>query len=141
MPEKREKEILVSHQAARQRKWKSKDYRDAYRKLKPRFVVIRELVNRRNQLGITQKELAGLSHTHQSRISKIESSNHDIRLSTIVEMANALDADVEIRIVPRLSRNFYSEVDLVMTEISQEKKRAWSVPRTSVSRKKERVFG
>lgn len=80
-----------------------------YDLLRPRFCVIRDLINLRSNKGVTQKDLAQLAQTHQSRVSRIESGDYDIRLDTIVTLADALDADVEISLVPRLSNDFYTE--------------------------------
>lgn len=79
----------------------------AYDLLRPRFCVIRDFINLRSTKGITQKDLARLANTHQSRVSRVESGDYDIRLGTIVALADALDADVEISLVPRLSQDFY----------------------------------
>ncbi len=47
---------------------------------------------RRNELGISQAELAELSGVGQSDISRIETRRSDAKLSTIVKLTNALDS-------------------------------------------------
>ena len=74
------------------------EYRKSYRKLKPRYDLIKEMIRLRNELGITQKELAEKAHTHQSRISKIEAGTLNISLNTLVEIAEALEAEVDIKL-------------------------------------------
>jgi transcriptional regulator with XRE-family HTH domain len=76
------------------------EFKKADRQLKPYYDLVKAIVKRRNELGLTQKDLAERASTHQSRISKIESAEHDIRLSTLVQIAEALDTEVSIRLVP-----------------------------------------
>jgi transcriptional regulator with XRE-family HTH domain len=78
-----------------------REFRRAYDHLKLRFEVARELVNLRHTRGLTQQELAKRLGTRQSRVSKIESAEHDSKLGTIVEVAHALEADIRISITPR----------------------------------------
>lgn len=70
------------------------EYRKAKREIKPYYDLALEIIRRRVELGITQKELAKRANTFQSRISKIESGEHDIRFSTLIDIAEALDCEV-----------------------------------------------
>lgn len=79
---------------------KDPKFLDLYRRQKPYSELIVDVVNRRNELKLTQKELAKKAGTYQSRISKIESGEHDFRLSTIINIATALETEVEIRLKP-----------------------------------------
>lgn len=76
------------------------EFKKADRQLKPYYDLVKAIIKRRSELGLTQKDLAQRASTHQSRISKIESAEHDIRLSTLVQIAEALDTEVSIRLVP-----------------------------------------
>lgn len=76
------------------------EYRKQERLLKPYFDLVLQIIKRRSQLGFSQKELAEKAETYQSRISKIESAEHDIRLSTLVRIAEALETEVVIRLEP-----------------------------------------
>ena len=75
-------------------------FRKAYQTQKPYHDLVRQIVNRRVELGLTQGDLAERAGTHQSRISKIESGSYDIRLSTLIGLAEALNTRVEIRLLP-----------------------------------------
>ena len=86
------------------------EFRKADRQLKPYYELVKAIVQRRNELGLTQKDLAEKANTHQSRISKIESAEHDIRLSTLIQIAEALDTEVSIRLLP-LERPVQFEID------------------------------
>jgi transcriptional regulator with XRE-family HTH domain len=55
----------------------------------------------REAKGLTQRDLAKLAGVPQSYISRIESGSIDLRLSSLVEVARALD--LELTLVPRRS--------------------------------------
>jgi transcriptional regulator with XRE-family HTH domain len=88
------------------------EYRKAERKLKPYYDLALEIVRLRAYLGLTQKDLAEKAGTYQSRISKIESSEFDIRLSTLINIAEALDSQVSIRLVPTLETYYANQEKL-----------------------------
>lgn len=102
--------VLEGHDELRQKKWQDPEYRAEYRRLKPRYDVVRDLLQLRHAQGLTQSELAKKASTYQSRISRIESAEDDFRIGTLVEIADALDADVEIRLVSRPPRELYDDV-------------------------------
>jgi transcriptional regulator with XRE-family HTH domain len=101
--------ILRSHKDVLAEARKDPEFEKAYRLLGPRHQVIREIVNLRNEKGLTQTQLAKKARTHQSRISKIETGKGDLQLSTLAALAEALDADLEVRLVPRQPEAFYVE--------------------------------
>jgi transcriptional regulator with XRE-family HTH domain len=77
------------------------EYRKANREIKPYYDLALEIIRRRVELGFTQKDLAERANTFQSRISKIESGEHDIRFSTLIDIAEALACEVaKIILVP-----------------------------------------
>ena len=59
------------------------------------------LKNARAAKGLTQRALSGLAGLPQSHISKIESGAVDLRLTSLIELARALD--LELTLVPRNS--------------------------------------
>jgi len=76
------------------------EFRKEDRRQKPYYDIIIEIIRGRRRLGLTQKELAKKAKTHQSRISRIESGEYDLRLSTLIKIAEALDSSVAIRFAP-----------------------------------------
>ena len=76
------------------------EYRKAERSVSPYYKLAVEIINRRVRLGMTQQDLAERANTFQSRISKIESGEHDIRLSTLIGIAEALECQVSINLDP-----------------------------------------
>jgi ribosome-binding protein aMBF1 (putative translation factor) len=83
------------------------DFRKAKRKIRPYYDLVVEIINRRNELKLSQKELAEKAGTHQSRISKIESAELDVRLSTLIDIAEALEAELVINFAPIDETNKY----------------------------------
>jgi len=69
---------------------KDSKFRRAQRRVAPYFDLAIEVIKRRIELGLTQKDLAEIANTFQSRISKIESGEHDIRFSTLIDTKNIL---------------------------------------------------
>ncbi|MCR4269332.1 helix-turn-helix domain-containing protein [Nitratireductor sp. ZSWI3] len=61
--------------------------------------IIEALKKGRGAKGLSQRALSARTGVPQSHISKIESGNADIRLSSLIELARALD--LEVRLVPR----------------------------------------
>lgn len=118
----------LSHEEAIQREWRDPEYRRAYRLSKPRYDILRDIIRLRKRLGITQNDLAKKANTHQSRISKIESAELDVRLSTLSKIADALDSDLRIELVPRLSEEMYAQI----LELSVEPSEANWIPRTKI---------
>lgn len=76
------------------------EYQKAERLVSPYYELAAKIINLRAKLKLTQEELAKKAETYQSRISKIESGEHDIRLSTLTKIAEALQSRVVIDIVP-----------------------------------------
>jgi ribosome-binding protein aMBF1 (putative translation factor) len=52
----------------------------------------------REAAGLTQKEVAQKLQTHKSAISRIENHANDVRLSTLRRYANAIGANLQIRL-------------------------------------------
>ncbi|PBB24383.1 helix-turn-helix transcriptional regulator [Mesorhizobium sp. WSM4307] len=61
--------------------------------------ILQTLRNAREQSGLSQRDLSARIGVPQSHISKIESGGTDLRLSSLVELARALD--YELVVVPR----------------------------------------
>ncbi len=77
------------------------EFRREYEALKPEFELIESIVRRRMELRMTQKELADRLGTGQAAISRIESGNTNPTLTSLVEIAEALDSDLHIVLEPK----------------------------------------
>ncbi|KQQ30773.1 hypothetical protein ASF58_24465 [Methylobacterium sp. Leaf125] len=61
--------------------------------------LLKELKAARDKAGLSQRDLSAKIGVPQSHISKIENGGTDLRLSSLVEIARALD--LELKFVPR----------------------------------------
>jgi predicted transcriptional regulator len=73
-----------------------------YDALKPKYDMIRSLIKRRNQLRMSQSQLARTIGTKQPAISRLERGDFsNITLSTLMKVAQAFDLDLDINLKTR----------------------------------------
>ena len=60
-----------------------------------------QLATRRNELGLSQAELARRVGTTQSAIARLESGGRPPRVDTLLRIADALDCELIVRLDPR----------------------------------------
>ena len=66
------------------------------------FAQIAERVTeRRKELGLSQAQLAELCDTTQSAIARLGGGGGPPRIDTLLRLANALDCDLRVDLVPR----------------------------------------
>ena len=65
--------------------------------LQPKYDVIKRLIERRNQLRMSQTQLARIVGTKQPAISRLEKGDYNTRLSTFLKVTRALDLDVSLK--------------------------------------------
>ena len=63
-----------------------------------RRVLLRELANKREKAGITQKDVAARMSTSQSAVARIERGEIDAKLSTVERYAAAIGHRLEWRV-------------------------------------------
>lgn len=95
---------------------KSEGFQREYFRQKPYYDISLQLIKLRAEKEITQVELANLAETHQSRISKIEAAELDIKISTLIKLAEALDAFVDIQLVKQHEDSLYTNLFTVSYE-------------------------
>ena len=76
---------------------KKPDIRRQYEALKPKYEIIQAIIARRNELSISQRELARLVGMHQPAICRLERGDHNIMIGTLFKVADALDLDVDVK--------------------------------------------
>ena len=81
--------------------------RKEYDALKPKYNIIHSIIERRNQLQISQARLAEIVGTKQPAISRLENGAYNTTLSTFFRVANALDLDVSLKVRSRRSGQDY----------------------------------
>jgi DNA-binding XRE family transcriptional regulator len=78
--------------------------RKEYDALRPKYNIIRSIIERRNQLQISQAQLAEIIGTKQPAISRLENGAHNTTLSTFFKVADALDLDISLKVRQASSR-------------------------------------
>lgn len=58
------------------------------------YTLARNIINRRKNLHLTQREVAERMHTKQNVVSRIENGNINVTLKTLKSVAVALQTDV-----------------------------------------------
>ncbi len=80
---------------------KNAAFRRAYEELEPEFAIIRQIIDLRLKRRITQAQLAKRMGTAQPSIARMESRGKVKNLDYLQRIAKALDAKLEVRLVPR----------------------------------------
>lgn len=92
---------LLSHKALMKPLLKNKRFRQKMEAGVQRLKVICQIIEMREKLGLTQTEFARRMGVSQPFIAKIENDEAtNLSLETLVKMADALNAEVEINIRP-----------------------------------------
>lgn len=89
----------------KQQLMKDTGFKEEYDKLEIEYKVAAELIRLRLSCGLTQAELAQELNTKQASIARIESGAYLPSLSMIKRIADALNADLEIKLEPRRKVN------------------------------------
>jgi len=72
-----------------------------YDALKPKYDLVRTIIERRNQLQLSQTRLARIIGTRQPAISRLEKGDSNTTLSTLLKVAEALDLDIALSVRSR----------------------------------------
>lgn len=81
---------------------KDPEFRREYEALEPKYAMIRALISRRNELRLSQTQLAKLIGMQQPAISRLEGGGLNTTVGTLFKVADALALDVEFK--PKASR-------------------------------------
>ena len=89
----------------------------------------------RERSGISQRELSKLSGVPQGQISKIENGSVDLRLSSLIELARALE--LEVMLVPRKAlpavKAIIRSTESPLDRQAQYDRREWEKLRTTIA--------
>lgn len=77
---------------------KDEEFKMEYEKLKPRYDLIAQIIDARNQLSITQEELALRAGTQKSNISRFESGSYNPSLDFVTKLAKSLNKEIQIKL-------------------------------------------
>ena len=71
--------------------------RKEYDALSRKYEIIQTLIARRNELSISQRELARLIGMQQPAICRLERGDNNITVETLFRVAHALNLDIEFK--------------------------------------------
>jgi len=90
---------------------KNPEFRKEYEALKPKYEMIRTLIERRNQLRISQTQLAKTIGTKQPAISRLERGDYNTTLDTLFKVASSLDLDIDVSLkIRKVTKLPYNKV-------------------------------
>ena len=89
---------MRSYKQFKARLLRDKEIRKEYEILGPEFELVRLLIRKRLEKGLTQHELARKVGTKQSAISRLESGRYNPTVEVLRKIAKALNADLKISI-------------------------------------------
>jgi DNA-binding XRE family transcriptional regulator len=79
--------------------------RKEYEALKPKYDIIRSLIRRRNQLKLSQTQVARIIGTKQPAICRLEKGDYNTTLNTLFKVADALDMDICLKARRKTNKN------------------------------------
>ena len=88
----------------REERLKDPEFRRKYDALRPKYKLIRALIQRRNELRLSQVQLASIIGKQQPAISRLERGDGNVTLGTLFKVANALNTRLDISLKPKTSK-------------------------------------
>lgn len=79
------------------------EFRKEYEAIQPELDVIRAMVDARNSVNMTQKELSERTGISQADISKIENGTRNPSLNLLKRLAEGMGMTLKIEFVPKYS--------------------------------------
>ena len=83
---------------------KNDEFRKEYEAIQPELDVIRAMVDARNSVNMTQKELSERTGISQADISKIENGTRNPSLNLLKRLAEGMGMTLKIEFVPKDSK-------------------------------------
>jgi len=87
------------------------EYRAEWERLGPYYDLVSNLIGLRIARGLTQEALAQKMGKQQPAVARLESARGFPSIRSLQEVAEALDADLFIRVVPREHRDSTQRLD------------------------------
>ena len=77
----------------------NKEFRREYEALEPEYIIMRAMIEARQEEGLTQKELSERSGITQADISRLESGNANPSLRTLQRLAEGLGMKLHVEFI------------------------------------------
>ena len=94
----------LTHDQLKKELLKNEEFKKEYDALQSEYDFIVQLYKARTNNNYSQDELSAISGIDQANISKIESGTYSPSLKTMKRLADALDMDLKIELVPKRKR-------------------------------------
>lgn len=107
------------------------EVRAAYEKRRLSYELGQQVRTLRERAGLTQGELAERIHSTQGTIARMEAGGREPAVSTLARIAAALEARVEVRLVPLTSNRSVTAARTVRSTTSGARGSAERVPKSS----------
>ena len=79
-----------------EKQMKNPEFKNEYDNLAPEYEIINQLIEARNELKLTQEELAKRAGTDQSHISRLEKGTYNPSLKFLKKLAEGLGKELHI---------------------------------------------
>lgn len=89
--------VKTNYEIHREELLKNPEFRKRYEALEPKYNLIRTIIGRRNELHLSQAQLASIIGMQQPAISRLENGGSDATIGTLLKVADALNLDVEFK--------------------------------------------
>jgi DNA-binding XRE family transcriptional regulator len=76
---------------------KDEKTRAAYEALNPQYEIIQTIIARRNELSLSQRDLARMIGMQQPAICRLERGDNNITIGTLFRVTQALKLDIEFK--------------------------------------------
>ncbi|MFA6857660.1 MAG: helix-turn-helix transcriptional regulator [Treponema sp.] len=83
------------------KEFQNEDFKKEYDSLETEYSLIQTFIDARKQSNVTQKELAVQTGIAQADISKIESGSGNPTIKILKRLADGLDMQLKIELVPK----------------------------------------
>ena len=91
----------MNHKEYKNKKLKDPKFAKAYEEIQPEMTVIRAIVEARNSLNLTQKELSERTGIAQTEISKLENGTRNPSIKLLQRLADGMGMTLYISFTPK----------------------------------------
>ena len=92
---------IMNHKEYKNKKLKDPKFAKAYEEIQPEMTVIRAIVEARNSLNLTQKELSERTGIAQTEISKLENGTRNPSIKLLQRLADGMGMTLNISFTPK----------------------------------------
>lgn len=89
--------VKTNYEIHREELLSNPEFHEKYGALEPKYNLIRAIIRRRNELRLSQAQLAGIIGMQQPAISRLENGANNSTVSTLFKVADALSLDIEFK--------------------------------------------